>query len=100
MRATIKTGCSFVKRNYCDKALLSLDAILGPMKIIGTAEAARRLKVTQSRVRVLIDSGRLKAIKVGREWLIDPKDLEAVKDRKTGRPRKARKGSKKSATQL
>ena len=52
------------------------------MKIIGTAEAAGRLNVTQSRVRVLIDSGRLKAMKVGREWLIDPKDLDAVKDRK------------------
>ena len=64
------------------------------MKIIGTAEAARRLNVTQSRVRVLIDNGRLKAIKVGREWLIDPKDLDAVKDRKVGRPRKSRKATK------
>jgi len=33
----------------------------------------------------------LKAIKVGREWLIDPKDLEAVKDRKVGHPHKTRK---------
>jgi len=65
------------------------------MKIIGTAEAARRLNVTQSRVRAMIDSGRLKAIKVGREWLIDPKDLDAVKDRKVGRPRKSRKSTKK-----
>ena len=64
------------------------------MKIIGTAEAARRLNVTQSRVRAMIDAGRLKAIRVGREWLIDPKDLDAVKDRKVGRPRKARKTSK------
>ena len=48
------------------------------MKIIGTAEAAKRLK----------------AIKIGREWLIDPKDLDAVKDRKVGRPRKARTGRK------
>ena len=65
------------------------------MKIIGTAEAARRLNVTQSRVRAMIDSGRLKASKVGREWLIDPKDLDAVKDRKVGRPRKSRKSTKK-----
>lgn len=64
------------------------------MKIIGTAEAARRLNVTQSRVRAMIDAGRLKAIRVGREWLIDPKDLDAVKDRKVGRPRKARKSTK------
>ena len=64
------------------------------MKIIGTTEAAKRLGVNASRVRALIDSGRLKAIKVGREWLIDPKDLDAVKDRKVGRPRKSRKSTK------
>ena len=40
----------------------------------------------------MILSKRLKAIKVGREWLIDPKDLDAVKDRKVGRPRKAKAG--------
>jgi excisionase family DNA binding protein len=84
-------GC---QGNYCDKASFCGVIYLRRMKIIGTAEAARRLNVTQSRVRVLIDSGRLKAMKVGREWLIDPKDLEAVKDRKVGRPRKARKTSK------
>ena len=42
----------------------------------------------------MINSGRLKATKVGNMWLIDPKDLEAVKDRKVGRPRKVRKTSK------
>jgi excisionase family DNA binding protein len=61
------------------------------MKIIGTAEAGRRLGISDARVRALIMSGRLKAIKVGGAWLIDPKDLDAVKDRKVGRPRKARK---------
>jgi len=64
------------------------------MKIISTAEAARRLGVTPDRVRKMIEAKRLKAIKVGREWLIDPKDLEAVKYRKVGRPRKARKKEK------
>jgi excisionase family DNA binding protein len=58
------------------------------MKIITTAEAARRLGVTPNRVRALIQAKRLKAFKYGREWLIDPQDLEAVKDRKVGRPRK------------
>jgi hypothetical protein len=43
----------------------------------------------------MIGSGRLKAIKVGKVWLIDPKDLDAVKERKVGRPRKSRKGAKK-----
>ena len=60
------------------------------MKIISTAEAAKRLGVTQSRMQKMIAAKRLK----GREWLIDPKDLEAVKDRKVGRPRKSRKSTK------
>jgi hypothetical protein len=42
----------------------------------------------------MINSGRLKAMKIGIVWMIDPKDLEAVKDRKVGRPRKARKSAK------
>jgi len=64
------------------------------MKLISAAEAANRLNVTSSRVRKMIASGRLKATKVGNMWLIDPKDLDAVKNRKVGRPRKARKSSK------
>jgi excisionase family DNA binding protein len=64
------------------------------MKIITTTEAAKRLGVTPTRVRALIEAKRLKAFKYGREWLIDPKDLEAVKDRKVGRPRKVRKGAR------
>jgi excisionase family DNA binding protein len=64
------------------------------MKIISTTEAARRLNVSPSRIRAMIASARLKGIKVGKVWLIDPKDLDAVKDRKVGRPRKARKTSK------
>lgn len=64
------------------------------MKIISTAEAAKRLGVTANRVRALIEAKRLKATKVGNVWLIDPKDLDAVKDRKVGRPRKARKNPK------
>ena len=42
----------------------------------------------------MIKAKRLKAMKVGHEWLIDPKDLDAVKERKVGRPRKSRKGTK------
>ena len=64
------------------------------MKIITTTEAAKRLGVTPTRVRALIEAKRLKAFKYGREWLSDPKDLDAVKVRKVGRPKKARKGTK------
>jgi excisionase family DNA binding protein len=59
------------------------------MKIISTTEAAKRLGVTADRVRKMIEAKRLKATKLGNVWLIDPKDLEAVKDRKVGRPRKS-----------
>jgi excisionase family DNA binding protein len=61
------------------------------MKVISTEEAAKRLGVTANRVRALIDAKRLKATKFGNVWMIDPKDLDAVRDRKVGRPRKARK---------
>jgi excisionase family DNA binding protein len=83
------------QRNYGDGTLISQNAILWAMKIISTAEAAKRLGVTANRVRAMIEAKRLKATKVGNVWLIDPKDLEAVKNRKVGRPRKARKSSKK-----
>ena len=82
------------QENLWRHAIISQNAILWAMKIITTAEAARRLGVTTNRVRAMIRAKRLKAFKFGREWLIDPKDLEAVKDRKVGRPRKVRKTSK------
>jgi excisionase family DNA binding protein len=65
------------------------------MKVIGTTEAAKRLGISQNRVRDLIASGRLKAQKIGREYAINPKDLDAVKNRIPGRPRKSRKSGKK-----
>ena len=58
------------------------------MKVIGTTEAAKRLGVSSNRVRALIDSGRLRAQKIGREYAINPSDLKAVQNRKVGRPRK------------
>jgi excisionase family DNA binding protein len=64
------------------------------MKIISTAEAAKRLGVTADRVRKMIEAKRLKATKLGTVWLIDPKDLDAVKDRRVGRPRKATSAKK------
>jgi excisionase family DNA binding protein len=76
---------------YGDGTIISQNAILWAMKIISTAEAAKRLGVTANRVRAMIESKRLKATKVGNVWVIDPKDLDAVKDRKVGRPRKTTK---------
>ena len=58
------------------------------MTLLGTADVAKRLGVSQNRVRALIKAGRLPAEKLGRDHFIDPKDLKLVKNRKPGRPRK------------
>jgi excisionase family DNA binding protein len=51
-----------------------------------TGSAALELGVTPGRVRAMISAGRLKATLAGRDWLIDPQSLDAVRDRKPGRP--------------
>ncbi len=58
------------------------------MAPIGTTEAARRLGISQARVRQLIAAGRLPATRLGRDWAIDERHLSRVAVRKTGRPRK------------
>jgi excisionase family DNA binding protein len=58
------------------------------VKPLTTTEAAAALGVTPQRIRALIAAGRLRAVKVGRDWLIRPPDLEAVRVRTSGRPRK------------
>ena len=85
----------FACQQICGKRTIDFqNVIIWPMKVISTAEAAKRLGVTANRVRALIDAKRLKATKLGNVWLIDPKDLEAVRQRKPGRPRKSRKSTK------
>ena len=58
------------------------------MPKITTKIAAERLGVTPSRIRVLIASGRLPAVRVGRDWLIEERHLARVAERKPGRPPK------------
>ena len=58
------------------------------MKLLTAKQAAEILGVHHSRVRVLIREGRLPAQKLGREWIIMESDLEKVKDRKPGRPKR------------
>lgn len=51
------------------------------------AEAAERLGVSDRRVRALIDSGRLRAQRLGRIWMIEPTALGSVEgERSPGRP--------------
>lgn len=60
------------------------------MALITTHEAAKRLKISQRRVRALIESGILHAQKMGRDWVIDEASVATVKatPRPRGRPKK------------
>ncbi len=57
-------------------------------KLLSVVEAAERLGVNRQRVQVLITEGRLPAQKIGNSYVIKESDLELVKERKTGRPKK------------
>lgn len=58
------------------------------MEILTTEEAARKLNVSAIRVRQLIREGRLPARKVGRDYIVEEKDLVLVENRQNGRPKK------------
>ncbi len=58
------------------------------MKLISSAEAAKKLGVHITRVQVLIREGRLPARLVGRTYVIEESDLRLVAGRKPGRPRR------------
>lgn len=59
------------------------------MKLIGTLEASRLLKVNRSRVRVFIREGRLPGYLVGGQWMINPEDVAKMPPRKSGAPVKS-----------
>lgn len=58
------------------------------MALLTTKEAAERLGVTPRRVTAMIQAEQLPAEKLGRDYLIQERDLKQVADRKVGRPRK------------
>lgn len=43
--------------------------------LIGTSEAAKRLKISERRLRALLDDGRIPALRVSGRWVIDTDDL-------------------------
>jgi len=53
-----------------------------------SSQAAKALGVSPRRVLALIKSGRLPAQKLGRDWIINSKDLAKVSSRPPGRPKK------------
>jgi len=68
------------------------------MNTLTTEQAAVRLGITASRVRVLIRSGRLPAQKFGRAHVISETDLRLVAERKPGRPPDTKAQTKAKAT--
>ncbi len=58
------------------------------MKLLPTKDVAKALGLSVQRIHALINSGRLPAQKIGRDYLINEKDLELVRERKAGRPKK------------
>jgi excisionase family DNA binding protein len=66
------------------------------LPVFTTTTAAAELGVTPGRVRAMIAAGRLKANRAGRDWLIEPKALATVRDRKPGRPATPNKGGRPS----
>lgn len=61
------------------------------MNLLTTQQAAERLGISQPRIYQLIGEGRLPAQKLGRDYVIDEKDLKLVENRPSpGRPPKAK----------
>lgn len=65
------------------------------MKLLTTKDAAKKLGVSDGRVRAMIIAGRLPAEKFGRAHLIREEDLKLVRNRRPGRPRTKKPGAKK-----
>jgi excisionase family DNA binding protein len=58
------------------------------MKLLSTKEAAEKLNVSPMRVRQLIQEEKLKAKRIGRDYVIDERDLATVQTYgKAGRPK-------------
>jgi len=64
------------------------------MADLTTQQAAAELGITARRVQAMINAGRLKAEKRGRDWFIKPADLERVRHRQPGRPAATAKKAK------
>lgn len=56
--------------------------------LLSVSEAAKELNLSPRRIHDFIKDGRLPAEKIGVYYVIKQADLELVKDRPTGRPKK------------
>jgi excisionase family DNA binding protein len=64
-------------------------------KQLTTKEAADELGISLRQVQTLIQRGKLPATKFGRDYTISTNDLELVRERPKGRPRKDDDGGRK-----
>ena len=58
-----------------------------PDDLLSTPEVGVELGIGVARVNVLINEGRLPAIRIGKVWAIRRADLDLVRNRPPGRPR-------------
>src|SRR4051794_33854017 len=58
--------------------------------LLSVHQVAEMLGITPHRTRALIRSGRLAAVKMGRDWFVQPAAVEMARERKPGRPKKAK----------
>lgn len=56
--------------------------------LLTTREAAEILEISDARIRQLIYAGRLPSQKIGQMNLIKKTDLDLIRERKSGRPKK------------
>jgi excisionase family DNA binding protein len=64
------------------RSALGGEAVKG---IITVQHAAEALHVTPARVRQMVDEGKLKAEKLGKFWLIEPRSLKREMEKRTQR---------------
>jgi excisionase family DNA binding protein len=57
-------------------------------ELLTPAEVSEILEISKQRVSQLLKSGKLKAKTIDGKYLIRLEDVEAIRERKTGRPRK------------
>jgi excisionase family DNA binding protein len=63
-------------------------------KLLSVKDAAEALELSEQRIKQLIYEERLKAEKVGNQWIILESDLQLVENRQTGRPSKDKNNKK------
>jgi excisionase family DNA binding protein len=65
------------------------------VNLLSVLEAAGRLEMDESQLRLMLRNGRIPGIKLGRDWAIRESDVVEFKKNPVGRPSAAKKTTKK-----